>query len=69
MRERDRHASTPRALVAIEQNNVAGFSLLLAHLQTQAHPFNLLGDQAALQGALRSPPTELFCNAWTVVIG
>ena len=48
------------ALVAIEQNNVAGFGLLLAHLQTQADPFDLVGDLASLQGVPRSPPTELF---------
>ena len=59
------------ALVAIKQNNVAGFGLLLAHLQTQADPFDLLGDLASLQGVPRSPPTELFFFAapWTVVIG
>jgi hypothetical protein len=48
------------ALVAIEQNNVAGFGLLLAQLQTQADPFDLVGDLASLQGVPRSPPTELF---------
>ena len=29
------------ALVAVEQNDVAGFGLLFAQLQTQADPFNL----------------------------
>src|SRR5271166_3118613 len=48
------------ALVAIEQNNVAGFGLLLAQLQTQADPFDLVGDLASLQGVPGSPPTELF---------
>jgi hypothetical protein len=36
------------ALVAIEQNNIAGFGLLLAQLQTQADPFDLVGDLASL---------------------
>ena len=36
------------ALVAIEQNNVARFGLLLAQLQTQADPFDLVGDLASL---------------------
>jgi hypothetical protein len=58
------------ALVAIEQNNVARFGLLLAQLQTQADPFDLVGDLASLQGVPRSPPTELFFAApWTAVIG
>jgi len=58
------------ALVAVEQNNVAGFGLLLAQSQTHADPFDLVGDLASLQGAPRPPPTELFFAApWTVVIG
>jgi len=48
------------ALVAIEQNNVAGFGLLLAQLQTHADPLDLVGDLAPLQGAPRPPPPELF---------
>ena len=48
------------ALVAVEQNNVAGFGLLLAQLQTQADPFDLPGDLAPLEGVPRPPPAELF---------
>ncbi len=48
------------ALVAIEQNNVAGFGLLLAQLQTHADPLDLVGDLASFQGVPRPPPTELF---------
>jgi hypothetical protein len=35
------------ALVAVEQNDVAGLGLLLAQLQTQAGSFDLGGDLAA----------------------
>ena len=37
------------ALVPIEQNDVAGFGLLLAQVQTQADPFDLGGNLPALQ--------------------
>ena len=58
------------ALVAIEQNNVAGFGLLLAQLQPHPDPFDLPGDLAPLQGVPRPPPTELFFAApWTVATG
>jgi hypothetical protein len=50
--------------IAVEQDNVSGFGLLFAQLQTQADPFHLGGDLATLQRVPRSPPTELFlCNA------
>src|SRR5208337_1482815 len=47
-------------LVAIEQNDVAGFGLLLAQLQTQADPVHLAGCLASLQRVPRAPPAELF---------
>jgi hypothetical protein len=43
--------------VAIEQNNVSGFGLLFAQLQTQADPFDLLGGLASLQRVSWPPPT------------
>src|SRR2546421_7051028 len=50
--------------IAVEQDNVSGFGLLFAKLQTQADPFHLGGGLATLQRVPRSPPTELFlCNA------
>src|SRR5260370_1980469 len=50
--------------IAVEQDNVSGFGLLFAQLQTQADPFHLGDDLATLQRVPRSPPTELFlCNA------
>jgi len=58
------------ALVAIEQNNVAGFGLLLAQLQPPPDPFDVVGALAPLQGVPRPPPTELFFAApWTVATG
>ena len=48
------------ALIAIEQNDVAGFGLLLAQLQAQADPFDLGGVLPALQRVPRPPPAELF---------
>jgi hypothetical protein len=58
------------ALVAIEQNDVAGFGLLLAQLQAQADPLDLGGVLPALQCVPRPPPAELFCAApWTVASG
>jgi hypothetical protein len=48
------------ALVAVEQNDVSGFGLLIAQLQTEADPLDLGGDLAALQRVPRPPPTELF---------
>ena len=58
------------ALVTVEQNDVAGFGLLFAQLQTQADPFNLGRDLAALQRVPRTSPTELFYAApWIIVSG
>ncbi len=51
------------AFVAIEQNNVSGFRLLFAQLQTQADPFDLLGGLTSLQRVSRSSPTELFLRS------
>ena len=48
------------ALVAIEQNDVAGFGLLLAQLQAQADALDLVGDLAPFQRVSRPPVTELF---------
>src|SRR5271166_5853326 len=48
------------ALVAIEQNDVARFGLLLAQLQPHPDPFDVVGALAPLQGVARPPPTELF---------
>src|SRR4051794_11867513 len=48
------------ALVTVEQNDVAGFGLLLAQLQTQADAFDLGGNLAALQRVPRTSPTKLF---------
>src|ERR1700680_5058810 len=49
--------------IAVEQDNVSGFGLLFAKLQTQADPFHLGGDLATLQRVPRSPPTAFLCNA------
>ena len=58
------------ALVPIEQNDVAGFGLLLAQLQTQADPFDLGGNLPAFQRVPRTPPPKLFCAApWTIASG
>jgi hypothetical protein len=58
------------ALVSIEENNVAGFGLLLAQVQRQADPFDLAGDLASLQRAPRPPPPELFfATPWTAARG
>src|SRR5580693_6138695 len=48
------------ALVAIEQNDVAGFGLLFAKLQAQPDPVDLGGNLAAFQRVSRTPPAELF---------
>ena len=48
------------ALIAVEENDVAGFRLLFSQLQAQADPFDLGGDLAALQRVPWPPPTELF---------
>jgi hypothetical protein len=48
------------ALVAIEQNDVARFGLLLAQLQAQADPLDLGSVLPTLQRVPRSPPAEVF---------
>src|SRR4051794_27635636 len=48
------------ALVTVEQNDIAGFGLLLAQLKAQANAFDLGGDLAALQRVPRTSPTKLF---------
>jgi hypothetical protein len=58
------------ALVAIEQDDVAGCGLLFAQLQAQPDPFDLAGGLASLQRVSRPPPTELFfATPWTVANG
>ena len=44
------------ALIAVEENDVAGFRLLFSQLQAQADPFDLSGDLAALQRVPRPTP-------------
>src|SRR6202011_3544474 len=51
------------ALIAIEQNDVASFGLLLAQLQAQADPLDLGGDLAPFQRVSRPPPAELFLRS------
>ena len=48
------------ALIAVKKNDVAGFGLLLAQLQTQADPIDLAGDLPPFQRVPGPPPTELF---------
>src|SRR6201997_4397642 len=48
------------ALVAIEQDDVAGCGLPFAQLQAQPDPFDLAGGLASLQRVSRPPPAELF---------
>jgi hypothetical protein len=50
------------ALVAVEQNDIAGFGLLFEQFQAQADAVNLGGDLASLQRVPRPPPTELFLH-------
>jgi hypothetical protein len=51
------------ALVAVEQDNIAGFSLLLAQLQTQADAFDLGGNLTTAQRVPRPPPAEVFLRS------
>ena len=46
--------------IALKQNDVAGFSLLLAPWQTQADPIDFAGNWLPIQLVPRSPLTELF---------
>src|SRR5271169_13031 len=48
------------ALIAVEKNDVAGFGLLFAQLQAQAHPFHLAFRLTSLQRVPGPPPAELF---------
>src|SRR6516225_4766589 len=48
------------ALVAIEQNDVAGLGLGLAQLKAQSHALDLVGDLAAFQRVAGPPPAEVF---------
>jgi hypothetical protein len=58
------------ALIAIKQNDVAGFGLLLAQLQTQAYAIDLAGNLAPFQCVSRPPVTELFfVTPWPVASG
>jgi hypothetical protein len=58
------------ALVAIEQDNIAGFGRLLAQLQAQADALDPFGILPTLQGAPRPPQAELFYAApWTIASG
>jgi len=58
------------ALVAIQENNGAGFGLLFAQLQTQPDPLDLGANLASLQRVPWPPPAELFCAMpWPVASG
>ena len=48
------------ALVAVEEDDVAGFGLSLAQLKAQSHAFDLGGNLAAFQRVPGPPPTEVF---------
>ena len=48
------------ALVAIEENDVAGFGLGLAQLKAQPHALDLAGALAAFQRVAGPPPAEVF---------
>jgi hypothetical protein len=50
------------ALVALENNDVAGFCLLFAQLQAHADPFDLAGRLSSFQRVAGPPPAELFRN-------
>lgn len=51
------------ALVAVEQDDVAGLGLLLAQLQTQADARDLGGVLATLQRVPRAPPAIVFLRS------
>ena len=48
------------ALVAVEEDDVAGFGLSLAQLKAQSHAFDLGRNLAAFQRVPGPPPTEVF---------
>jgi hypothetical protein len=49
------------ALIAIEKNDIASFGLL-AQLQTQANPIDLVGYLPPFQGVPRPPVTKLLLS-------
>ena len=58
------------AIVAVEQNDVAGCGLLFEKLQAQADPLDFAWHLAALQRVPGAPPTELFFEGlWKVASG
>jgi hypothetical protein len=58
------------AFVAEQQNDVAGFGLLLEKLQTKPRLFDLLGDLMPFQGVPGASPAELFfATPWTIANG
>jgi len=58
------------ALVAVEQNDVAGVGLLFEQLQAQTDPLDLAGDLAPFQRVPGTPPAELFfATPWRVANG
>jgi hypothetical protein len=57
-------------LVAVKQNDVAGFGLKFAQLQAQADPIHLAGVLAPLQRVPGPPPAKLFfATPWTIATG
>ena len=57
------------ALVAVEQNDVAGPGLLLAQLQAQADPLDL-GRVLSAPACAAAAAAELFCAApWIIASG
>ena len=63
------------AFVAIQQNDIAGSSLLFASLlfaslQAQADTFHFAGDLASFQGVPGPPPAEVFfASPWIIATG
>jgi hypothetical protein len=48
------------ALVALENNDIAGFCLLFVQLRAQVDPFDLAGRLSSFPRVAGPPPTELF---------
>jgi len=48
------------ALVAVEEDDVAGFGLGLAQLKAQSHALDLVGNLAAFERVSGPPPPEVF---------
>ena len=48
------------ALIAVEQNDVAGFGLLFEKMKTRADPLDCGRDLTPLQRVPGSPPAEVF---------